>query len=242
MDTGTVRQVRPSVGYSRSEELPRAQGHKRPFEVDNHVVVTSYEFGAQKADDLALTGWDLVIFDEAHRLRNVYQKGGSKRAKALRDALKDKFKLLLTATPLQNSLMELYGLVSVIDDRLFGDETSFKTTYGGRPDQESLLVLRDRLKPICRRTLRKDVQEAGHINYTKRLLSLSKFDPHDNEVKLYEYLSAYLRRKDTVAFGEKPNQLITLVVRKVLGSSTFAVAETLSSIIERLKALKRLEV
>jgi SNF2 family DNA or RNA helicase len=141
------------------------QGHKRPFEVDNHVVVTSYEFGAQKADDLALTGWDLVIFDEAHRLRNVYQKGGSKRAKALRDALKDKFKLLLTATPLQNSLMELYGLVSVIDDRLFGDETSFKTTYGGRPDQESLLVLRDRLKPICRRTLRKDVQEAGHINY-----------------------------------------------------------------------------
>jgi SNF2 family DNA or RNA helicase len=189
------------------------QGHKRPFEVDNHVVVTSYEFGAQKADDLALTGWDLVIFDEAHRLRNVYQKGGSKRAKALRDALKDKFKLLLTATPLQNSLMELYGLVSVIDDRLFGDETSFKTTYGGRPDQESLLVLRDRLKPICRRTLRKDVQEAGHINYTKRLLSLSKFDPHDNEVKLYEYLSAYLRRKDTVAFGEKPNQLITLVVR-----------------------------
>jgi hypothetical protein len=138
--------------------------------------------------------------------------------------------------------MELYGLVSVIDDRLFGDETSFKTTYGGRPDQESLLVLRDRLKPICRRTLRKDVQEAGHINYTKRLLSLSKFDPHDNEVKLYEYLSAYLRRKDTVAFGEKPNQLITLVVRKILGSSTFAVAETLSSIIERLKALKRLEV
>ena len=78
-----------------------------------------------------------------------------------RDALKDKFKLLLTATPLQNSLMELYGLVSVIDDRLFGDETSFKTTYGGRPDQESLLVLRDRLKPICRRTLRKDAQEAG---------------------------------------------------------------------------------
>jgi SNF2 family DNA or RNA helicase len=38
---------------------------------------------------------------------------------------------LLTATPLQNSLMELYGLVSIVDDRLFGDETSFKTNYGG---------------------------------------------------------------------------------------------------------------
>src|ERR1700730_1774749 len=216
------------------------QGHRRPFEVDNHVVVTSFEFGAQKADDLALTGWDLVVFDEAHRLRNVYRKGGSKRAKALRDALKDKFKLLLTATPLQNSLMELYGLVSVIDDRLFGDETSFKTTYGGRSDQEGLLILRERLKPVCRRTLRKDVQEAGHINYTKRIPATFKFHPHDNEVKLYELLSAYL--KDPVAFGEKPNQLITLVVRKILGSSTFDIAETLSSIIERLKALKRPEV
>jgi len=218
------------------------QGHTRPFEVEDQIVTTSYEFGALKADDLAKSSWDLVVFDEAHRLRNVFRKGGSKRAKALRDALKDRFKLLLTATPLQNSLMELYGLVSIVDDRLFGDEASFKTTYGGRPDSVNLLILRDRLKPVCRRTLRRDVQEAGHINYTKRIPVTFKFEPHENEVKLYEALSAYLRRKDTIAFGEKPNQLITLVVRKILGSSTFAVAETLASIIERLKAMKRPEV
>jgi ERCC4-related helicase len=218
------------------------KGQKRPFENDGRVVVTSYEFGAQKADELARVSWDLVIFDEAHKLRNVYKKGASKRAKALRDALKDRFKLLLTATPLQNSLMELYGLVSVIDDRVFGDEMSFKTTYGARADRATLMVLRDRLKPVCRRTLRKDVQEAGHINYTKRIPVTFKFDPHDNEVRLYEALSAYLRRKDTIAFGEKPNQLVTLVIRKILGSSTFAVAETLVSIIERLKAMKRPEL
>jgi hypothetical protein len=129
--------------------------------------------------------------------------------------------------------------VSVVDDKLFGDEASFKTTYGGRPDPATLLILRDRLKPICRRTLRKDVQEAGHINYTKRIPVTFKFEPHDNEVKLYEGLSAYLQRKDTIAFGEKPNQLITLVVRKILGSSTFAVAQTLESIIARLKAMQR---
>lgn len=215
------------------------QGHARPFEVDNHVVVTSYEFGALKADELRKTNWHLVVFDEAHRLRNVYRKGASKRAKALKDALTGTFKLLLTATPLQNSLMELYGLVSIVDDKLFGDEASFKTTYGGRPDPATLLILRDRLKPICRRTLRKDVQEAGHINYTKRIPVTFRFEPHDNEVKLYEYLSDYLRRKDTIAFGEKPNQLVTLVVRKILGSSTFAVAQTLDSIIARLKEMQR---
>lgn len=228
-----------SILEAKSYKERQKQGHARPFEIDNHVVVTSYEFGALKADDLRKTNWNLVIFDEAHRLRNVYRKGASKRAKALRDALAGTFKLLLTATPLQNSLMELYGLVSVVDDKLFGDEASFKAMYGGKPDPATLLILRDRLKPICRRTLRKDVQEAGHINYTKRIPVTFKFEPHDNEVKLYDGLSAYLQRKDTVAFGEKPNQLITLVVRKILGSSTFAVAQTLESIIVRLKAMQR---
>lgn len=218
------------------------QGHARPFDVDNHVVVTSYEFGAIKADDLRKTDWNLVVFDEAHRLRNVYRKGASKRAKALRDALTGQFKLLLTATPLQNSLMELYGLVSIIDDKVFGDEASFRTTYGGRTDPASLLILRERLKTVCRRTLRKDVQEAGHINYTKRISVTFKFEPHDNEVKLYEALSGYLQRKDTIAFGDKPNQLITLVVRKILGSSTFAVAQTLDSIVQRLKAMQRVVI
>ena len=75
---------------------------------------------------------DLVVFDEAHRLRNVYKASGSVRAKTLRDAAKDRFKLLITATPLQNSLMELYGLVSIIDDKFFGDEKTFKTMYEGR--------------------------------------------------------------------------------------------------------------
>ncbi len=110
-----------------------------------------------------------MVFDEAHRLRNVYRKGASKRAKALRDALAGTFKLLLTATPLQNSLMELYGLVSVLDEKLFGDEEASRRRMAAGRDPATLLILRERLKPICRRTLRKDVQEAGLINYTERI-------------------------------------------------------------------------
>jgi superfamily II DNA or RNA helicase len=215
------------------------QGRHRPFEVENNVVVTSYEFAARKADELAMTTWDLVVFDEAHRLRNVYRDGGSARAKALRGALKERFKILLTATPLQNSLMELFGLVSVIDPLVFGDEASFRINYGGkRPDAASLLMLRDRLKPVSRRSLRRDVQAAGHIRYTNRIPATFSFEPHDDEVRLYEGLSAYLKRKDTIAFGAKPNQLVTMSVRKILGSSSFAVAQTLDSIVERLNKLR----
>lgn len=95
-------------------------GKRRPFADSEGIIITSYEFAARKGDELVAVPRDLVIYDEAHRLRNVYRKNGSKRAKVLRDALKRPFKILLTATPLQNSLMELYGLVSIVDENHFG--------------------------------------------------------------------------------------------------------------------------
>lgn len=217
-------------------------GARRPFEADNAVVIASYEFAAGKADEIALISWDLVIYDEAHRLRNVYKKNGSKRAKQLKEALKNPFKMLLTATPLQNSLMELYGLVSMIDDHHFGDQYSFKTMYtGAGSSPATLAVLKSRLEPVCQRTLRRQVVEAGHINYTKRLPRTFDFEPGNEEVQLYEQVSAYLKRKDTIAFGDRANHLMTLVARKVLGSSTFAISQLLQGIIDRLEEKRPLD-
>src|ERR1700732_2378399 len=99
----------PSVIVERkSYNDLRKKGIARPFEHNDHVVITSYEFAALKADEIHAGQWDLVVFDEAHRLRNVYKKDGGTRAKRLRDATRPFFKILMTATPLQNSLMELY--------------------------------------------------------------------------------------------------------------------------------------
>ena len=212
-------------------------GQCRPFDQEGTIILTSYEFAARKADELAKVDWDLVIFDEAHRLRNVYRTGASKRAKALRDSLRKPFKLLLTATPLQNSIMELYGLVSMLDEKVFGDEASFRTLYAGtRPEPAKLMLLRKRMEPICRRTLRKTVQEAGHISYTRRIPVTFRFDPSDAEIELYENVSSFLQRKNTIYLGGKPNALVTMSLRKILGSSTFAISETLTRIIDRLSA------
>jgi excisionase family DNA binding protein len=225
---------------SKTYNEARKAGVTRPFDRDDSIVVTSYEFAALKADDIARGNWDLVVFDEAHRLRNVYKKDGSVRAKRLRDATRSFFKILLTATPLQNSLMELYGLVSMLDEKHFGDEYSFRTQYVVGPNaRNGVLFLRKRLESICKRTLRRQVQQAGLIRYTERCPLTLQFEPSQDEMHLYTAVSAYLQRKDTVAFGDKPNQLVTLVVRKILGSSTFAVCETLSRIIERLKHMQR---
>ena len=215
-------------------------GELRPLYHQDKIVICSYEFAAAKAEDVVAGQWDLVVYDEAHRLRNVYKKGTAVRAKRLRDATRPSFKLLLTATPLQNSLMELYGLVSVIDEHFFGDEASFRSTYvSAGASKNALLFLRRRLESVSKRTLRRQVQQAGLIKYTERKSFTVTFEPKDQEVQLYNGVSAYLQRPGTIAFGDRPNALVTLVVRKILGSSTFAVAETLSRIIERLKEKRR---
>jgi SNF2 family DNA or RNA helicase len=75
-------------------------GASNPFE-SKRVVICSYQFAAGKADLVRSVAWDLVVVDEAHRLRNVY-KPENKIAKTLRDALVNSRKVFLTATPLQN--------------------------------------------------------------------------------------------------------------------------------------------
>lgn len=234
----------PSVIVERKTyNEARKAGVARPFDQKDKIVITSYEFAALKDTEIAHGGWDLVVFDEAHRLRNVYKKDGSTRAKRLRDATRSFFKVLLTATPLQNSLMELYGLVSVVDDRHFGDEASFRSQYVvGPAARNGLVFLRKRLEPICKRTLRRQVQQAGLIRYTERRPLTVQFDPSPAELNLYTSVSAYLQRTDTIAFGNKPNQLVTMVVRKILGSSTFAVADTLTKIIDRLKQMRPVDI
>ena len=230
----------PSVIVERkSYNDARKAGVTRPFDHNDRVVITSYEFAALKADEIRLLQWDLVVFDEAHRLRNVYRKDGSLRAKRLRDATRDRFKVLLTATPLQNSLMELYGLVSFLDEHHFGDEDSFRSQYlTGANARTGLLMLRKRLEPICKRTLRRQVQQAGLIRYTERCPLTLQFEPSEQEMDLYNAVSDYLQRTDTIAFGNKPNQLVTMVMRKILGSSSFAICATLTKIIDRLKLMQ----
>lgn len=223
METGKHREMKKS-------------GIRDPFDKASGVIITSYEFAARQKDELQRTKWDLVVFDEAHRLRNVYKKNGSQRAKDLRRALADPIKVLLTATPLQNSLLELFGIVSIIDETHFGGEAAFKRQYmGAGASRASAEALKDRLKPICHRTLRRQVQEAGHINFTKRNATVFNFDPPDIEVKLYDSISSFLQRKGTVSYGDRANQLVILQIRKILGSSTYAVIKYLETLIDRLE-------
>lgn len=195
------------------------------------LIICSYNFVARKKEEILMHGFDIAIIDEAHKLRNVYRKT-NKTSNAVREALIGVKKILLTATPFQNSLMELYGLTSVIDENIFGNDKSFRAIYG---DGEHNADLRDRLQSIYKRTLRKDVKE--YINYTNRLPLTQKFDSTDEEFELYTQISDFLRRTDIYSVPRQQAKLTTMIIRKILASSTFALIGTLTNIKARLERM-----
>jgi ERCC4-related helicase len=221
------------------------EGNLNPFNQENLIIVCSYHFAKAKSSYIKQTPFDLVVIDEAHRLRNVY-KTNNKIAREIKECIQNYPKILLTATPLQNSLLELFGLVSIIDDHVFGDLNSFKANYSRSSLEPSLFSngkstdmytdLRERLKPVCIRTLRRQVLE--YINYRDRKALTEDFIPSAQEIQLYDMISEYLQRPILYALPSSQRQLMTLVLRKLLASSSFAISSTLGGLITKLEKLE----
>lgn len=221
-------QILDTVTYKRLQK----KGQYAPLKNDR-ITIVSYQFPIRREEQFIAVPWDLVVIDEAHKLRNAHRKS-NKTGQAIRQIFDNRQKILLTATPLQNSLMELYGLSSVIDEHLFGDEKSFRKQFMG--GEASLRELRERLVPFVKRTLRKQVSE--YIQYTERKTITIPFTPTDQEHLLYTEVSDFLSREDTYALPSQQRHLTSLVARKLLASSPHAIINTLKTIKSRLESIK----
>src|SRR5512142_3284135 len=204
-----------------------------PFDTGG-VVVASHPFAALHARDVERVPWDVCVIDEAHRLRNAYRRD-HKTGQALRKALRRCPKLLLTATPLQNDLMELLGLAAFLDDALLGSEDAFRLQFAtGELTDDKAADLKARLAPVVVRTLRRQVKE--YVKFTARRSIVEDFAPTAEEQALYDRVSEYLRREDAFAIPPARRALMVLVYRKILASSTFALAQTLERLADGLEA------
>ncbi|WEI12975.1 DEAD/DEAH box helicase [Acinetobacter soli] len=210
----------------------KKEGNTKPF-IQDEIIICSYQFAKSKANDIKNIAWDLVVIDEAHRLRNVYKKQNI-TANVIKQSLAHVHnKVLLTATPLQNSLLELYGLVSILDERVFGDLESFKSQFITGDKEVTLPQLRARLATVCKRTLRQQVQP--FVSYTARRAIVQDFTPSKEEQQLRELVADYLRRPNLQALPVGQKQLISLVLWKLLASSTQAIAGALATMTTRLE-------
>lgn len=197
------------------------------------IMIVSFNYANALREEIKSIAWDLVVVDEAHKLRNAYRPS-NKLGQGIRWATEDCRKLLLTATPLQNSLVELYGLSTLIDEHLFGDVNAFRARYTSVGS--SISDLRQRLATFCKRTLRNQVTE--YVRYTERRAITRPFTPSDAEHSLYEAVSSFLQRPNSYALPQRQRHLTALILRKLLASSSQAIAGTLDTLRARLETLR----
>lgn len=193
------------------------------------IVITSYDYSSKLMKRFPDVKWDFLIIDEAHNLRNLNSTKRAKRLYALSGGIP---KILLTATPLQNSLMDLYGLISFIDPRIFGSEQVFRQRYMKDEDYDDL---KREITPVLYRTLRKDV--ADYMHFVKRICRTVDFELSPDEIELYERGNLFLKRDALYSIPASNRGLIILVIRKLMASSSFALVETFEVLKKRLEKL-----
>lgn len=228
VDKTVVNQVMKKTSGGKLFNFCKAQ-------IGNNVLIISHQFASKEQATFKQFDWDLVVIDEAHKMRNAY-KANNKMGQAMRQAFGGKKKLLLTATPLQNSLMELYGLSTLLDEHIFGDKKFFQREFVRR---NNLAELKTRMANFVKRTLRKNVLE--YVRYTERKTITQEFMPTEAELHLYEQISEFLRKEGSYALPKQHKHLTALILRKLLASSPQAVLGTLKAILLRLQHLQQSE-
>ena len=209
------------------------QGIYNPLN-NKEVVIMSYHYAARLEDKIVAEMWDLVVIDEAHKLRNAHRES-NKMGQALKRAFDGRKKLLLTATPLQNSLIELYGMSTLIDEHIFGDQKAFRKQFMQTEGDKA--ELKERLAGFMKRTLRKNVLE--YIKYTERKAITIPFYPSEQEQEIYDRVQLLLELEDSYALPKRHRHLTGLILRKLLSSSTKAVINNLKILKFRLEQLKK---
>jgi SNF2 family DNA or RNA helicase len=203
---------------ARSGSTPaRENGMDRP--------VTIASLAAARRDPLlgrlTDTNWDLVIFDEAHRLRNPRSASGK-----LARRLRARYLLMLTATPVENKLSDLYQLVSLVAPGLLGTPAQFRAKHGAAPVESkprNVEELRRRTKEVMVRHRRSEVA----VMLPPRLAETILVTPGIDEADLYADI---VRRVRAAAAGPPRARLALRGLTRLAGSSPAAAAPTLAKL------------
>jgi len=211
-------------------------GYTNPFKNANSIVICSYQMCSACKEDVYSAGFDYVILDEAHKLRNVHNEKAV-TANNVKFAISRYKKALLTATPIQNNLMDLYGLASIIDESIFGDKEVFKFNYIKNYD-ENQSDLEERLSQFTHRTLRNQVEQ--YIRFTKRIPQTFSFVQTDEEKKLYNEILQLMHDEEGTKYiiPSAQRHLLLLILCKLMGSSVNSVVGTMETIACRLEKIK----
>ncbi len=200
--------------------------------------------------------FDLAVIDEAHEifagLHKRYGRDGTYdessdealMAHRVRGFLRSTPVLLLTATPMQNSLAELWGLVQYVEPTgtLLGDIETFRKVFCDEDDRTLVLgqehELQRRLAIVLQRTLRRQAQEFLDRPFTQRRCRLYEYAMSDAERSLYDDVTEYLLEPSLYAFAGRQRRLLLIGFHRRMASSIPALAASLENVAARLRRLQ----
>jgi len=217
---------------STDDPAYRAQGRsfwKQPF------ILASINLAKSKKNFPVVTEreYDMVIVDEAHHLKNRNTLNWK-----LLNALKKRFLLLLTATPVENNLMELYNLVTLLKPGQLKTASVFRNEFMTRGDPTDPKN-RSRLKELLDQVMIRNTRALAKIGIPPRFAQTIKVEPDELELNLYERISTLTR--DMNATNGGGHKLLLKSLLEEAGSSPRAVSLTLSRILEREEMLLKHE-
>jgi hypothetical protein len=222
------------------------------------VYVVGREFAGSErgAEPLsACAPFDLVVIDEAHEifagLHKRYGRDGlydetsdeAVMAHRVRSFLRASPVLLLTATPMQNSLAELWGLVQYVEPTgtLLGDIATFREVFCAEDDRTPVPgqehELKRRLSLVIQRTLRRQAQEFLERPFTQRRCRLYEYEMSSDERSLYHDVTEYLLLPSLYAFAGSQRRLLLIGFHRRMASSIPALAASLQNVAARLRRL-----
>lgn len=177
--------------------------------------------------------YDMVIVDEAHHLKNHNTLNWK-----LVNALKKRFLLFLTATPVENNLMELYNLVTLLKPGQLKTASEFRNEFMTRGDPTDPRN-RSRLRGLLGQVMIRNTRALAKIDIPPRFAQTIKVEPDKLELNLYERICALTR--DLSATNGGGHKLLLKTLLEEAGSSPRAVSLTLSRILEREEMLLKHE-
>lgn len=204
----------------------------------------------------AADAFDLVVIDEAHELfANIYRrfdKEGTYRDDADEAQIADRVRsflrpagtpvLLLTATPIQNSLTEIWGLVQYVEPTgmLLGKLPTFRKLFCEDAKDRTLVPgqefeLRRRLSSVLQRTLRRQAQEFLEVPFVERQAKLIEYSMTAEEKELYNQVTAWLMDPYMCSFSGKNRRLLLIGFHRRMASSLAALASSLQKVADRLE-------
>lgn len=195
------------------------------------AVITTYNTARLYLDKIKQDGFDMLILDEAHKLRNLYGVDPTPQvAQRFRKALADrlfKYVLMLTATPIQNRLWDLYSLVDLLTvarghENPFGNEGTFARKFiaDSRTQARQLKPeMRDEFRSIVYGYMSRVRRGDAKLHFPERKVQLHKVDPSEKELKLFQVIAKPI---------QKLNYLAQIVILQALVSSPEALVKLLN--------------